>query len=232
MEPDRTPIAGPTTVGPGPVERAVVWGGFPLLGTGAGWLLKAGADWAAGLPWVPFQGPLRLLASVPEPLATLVVLTLGLIAGLAVAFLAEREYVTAEVTDRQVLVRRGSWSRLVARESIAGVFVDGKQLVLLGHGTEEIVRRAGDLDADRLAAAFLAHGYPWLPDGDPHRDEYRRWVDGTPDLPPGADAILRARATALDKGDDDDTAELRDELTRLGIAVRDDRKRQYWRRTS
>ncbi len=85
----------------------------------------------------------------------------------------------------------------------------------------------------RLQAAFVTHGYTWLA-GDPHADEYRLWVEDTPDLPPGADALLGARARALGKGGDgkDDAAELRAELAKIGVVVREEKKRQYWRRAA
>jgi hypothetical protein len=70
-----------------------------------------------------------------------------------------------------------------------------------------------------------------VPGGDPHKDEYRRWVEDLPDLPAGADAVLKARARALDRGDKEDAAQLRLELGKLGIVVRDEGKRQFWRRT-
>lgn len=50
-----------------------------------------------------------------------------------------------------------------------------------------------------------------------------------PGLPDGADALLKARAAALTKGDKDDATELRAELARLGVVVRDEKKRQFFR---
>jgi hypothetical protein len=222
---------GATVVGPEPLERGLVWVGFPLLGAVAGWLLKSAAAWAASLPWVPFQGPLELLASVPDPWATAGSLALGVAAGLAVAVLAERDYVRVAVADDQVTIAHGGSSRQVPRASTAAVFLDAKQLVLLGRSTEELARVGGDLpDAGRLEAAFRGHGYPWVAGGDPHSDQYRRWVEGLPELPAGADAIFRSRARALDRGDKEDAAQLRQELGRLGVVVRDEGKRQFWRR--
>lgn len=167
MEPTAGSGGDATVVAPAPVERALVWVGFPLIGAGAGWLLKALAGWATSLPWVPFQGPLELVASIPDPSATIGSLALGIVAGLVVAVLAERDYV--RVT--------------------------------------------------------------WVPGGDPHKDEYRRWVEDLPELPTGANAILRARAPALERGDTEDAAQLRRELGKLGIVVREEAKRQSWRRT-
>jgi hypothetical protein len=232
MEPGAKPGGGAVGVAPPPAERALVWVGFPLIGAAAGWLLKSLAEWATSLPWVPFQGPLELVASVPDPQATIGSLALGVAGGLVVAVLAEQDYVRVTVEDDQLTVTRGGSSRRVPRASVEAVFLDGKQLVLLGHETDEVVREGGDLpDAERLQAAFRAHGYPWVPGGDPHKDEYRRGVEDLPDLPAGADAVLKARARALDRGDKEDAAQLRLELGKLGIVVRDEGKRQFWRRT-
>jgi hypothetical protein len=68
MEPAATSGGGATVVALPPVERALVWVGFPLIGGGAGWLLQWLAGWATALPWVPFKGPLELVALVPDPM--------------------------------------------------------------------------------------------------------------------------------------------------------------------
>jgi len=54
-------------------------------------------------------------------------------------------------------------------------------------------------------------------------------VEDLPGLPEGAGALLRARAQALEKRKDREVAELRRELGRLGVVVRDEKRRQYWR---
>jgi hypothetical protein len=225
------PAPGPTVVAESSWRRVLVWIGLPLLGFPAGWLLKSVAGWVASLPWVPFQGPFELVASVPEPHATIGALAIGGLAGLVLATLAALDRLTVTVADDQVAFARGGVSRAVERPLVSAVFVDGKQLVLLGPATEELTREEFDLESERLRSAFVAHGFPWRADGDPHRDEYQRWVDDVPDLPAGAHVLLRARARALDKGDGDEEAQLRADLARLGVVVRDEAKRQYWRRS-
>jgi len=111
---------------------------------------------------------------------------------------------------------------------VAAVFLDGKDLVVLGPDTAELARERTDHGADRLRGAFEAHGYRWC-DADPHRDAFQRWVDGMPGLEQHAQAVLRARRTALEAKDTDDGAELRAELARLGVVVREEGHRQYWR---
>lgn len=219
-----------TTVAQSGLVNTSVWVGFPVVGACLLWLVVLLADWVASLPWAPMRGPFRLVSSIPEPHATVGALAIGLVGGLVVSFLAAQERLTVDVADDRVVFTRGNGTTSeFDRTRISGVFLDGKKVVLLGLNGEELTRQDSDLEADDLANAFQSHGYPWLPDGDPHRDEYRRWVEGVPGLPPGADALLRVRAEALRKRDHEDAAQLREELGKLGVVVREERKRQFWR---
>lgn len=204
---------------------------FPPLGGVCGWLLGLLVDWVASWPGGPFHGAFELADKIPEPYAAVAFVILGVTAGLWLVYEAEKDWLTVTVAAGQVtLARRGS-EREIARGSVSAVFRDGKRLVLLGPDTEELARERCDLDVDRLRAAFVAHGFPWR-DGDPYAGEYRRWVADAPELPAGANALLKARARALAKGERDDAAELREELAKIGIVVRDENKRQSWRISS
>ncbi|TQN28484.1 hypothetical protein FHX37_3829 [Haloactinospora alba] len=229
--PAAPPSSTTTFVGTPVGHLPLVRFGLPLLGTGLGWAAKPVADWTAALPWAPMQGPFILLASFPDPHAKLACAVLGTLAGLVAAWFADRRYIRASVGDSRLTLTRGETTRTVPRSSVGAVFPDGGQVVVLGHRTEERVRIAGALDTRHLGSALLAHGYPWRADGDPHADEYRRWVPDLPGLPDGADALFRARQRALRGSDGEDAEELRAELARLGIVVRDEGRRQYWRRS-
>ncbi|WP_460526721.1 YqeB family protein [Flindersiella endophytica] len=213
-------------------EAALVWAGFPIVGAGLAWLLQSLAGRLVSLPWVPFEGPLRLIDEIPEPQATIGALIVGALAGLAFAAWGAREYVTVTVDNDQITTKQGDSTRVVGRGSVTAAFVDGKQLVLLDRSSKELLRQRGDLpNAKRLRAAFGAHGYPWR-DADPFQDAYKRWVVDSPDLPAEAHALLKARARAVENDDRDDADELRDELSKLGVVVRDRDKRQSYRRTT
>ncbi|MFG1775945.1 hypothetical protein ACGFIG_05890 [Micromonospora sp. NPDC049048] len=220
----------PTVVDGGTAELALLWGGFPVLGAGAGWLLARSAGWIGELPWAPFQRLFELVAGLPEAQAGLGGAALGVLGGLVVAAIGTAERLTIAVDSERARLRRGSTTREVGRRQVHAVFPDGGHLVLLGRDGDELAREKSDLSAARLAAAFRAHGWPWT-DADPHRDAYRRWVPDLPGLPPGADALLRARQRALDKDRTGEARELRAELARTGVVVRDDHTRQYWRLT-
>jgi hypothetical protein len=202
------PADGATRVGPERGERILVWAGFPAAGAMLGGLLWWLSDWLSSLRWRPVRKLFKLLDFLSDPLGLFGLALVGVVLGVLVALMAEGEYVTVAVEDDQVVCTRDGDSRTVPRTAVSGVFVDD----------------------GRLAAAFLKHGYPWLPEGDPHRDEYRRWVPDASDLPPGADAFLTARDRALKSNDKEEVTQLREELGRLGVVVRDDKKkRQFWR---
>jgi hypothetical protein len=208
--------------------RAAAWLGLAAVGAGLGWLLTLVADWVAGLTWAPLQGPFELVAGLPEPHATIGALVVGALAGLVLAGFVDQEALTVRVSRTEVRLSRPGTTRIVDRPTVATAFLADERLVLLGRGSEELAREPCHLPKARLAAAFTGHGIAWA-DADPYADAYRRWVPETPDLPPGANALFAARERALKAGDTHDVEELRAELARLRVVVRDEAKRQYWR---
>jgi hypothetical protein len=209
--------------------RAAVWTGLPAAGA----VLLLGVDRLADvvvrLPWAPMRGPFRLVQDLPEPQATIGALALGAIAGLILAWFVDAESLTVRLSGRAVVLTRPGVTRTVPRPDVAVAFRDNDKLVLLGHTGRELAREPSHLSVERLAAAFRSQGIAWS-GRDPYADAYRRWIPDSPDVPADANAVFAARQEALRTGDDRDLTELREELARLGFVVRDDRKRQYWRR--
>ncbi|TXL86918.1 hypothetical protein [Streptomyces sp. IB2014 016-6] len=202
---------------------------FAAIGAVVGWLVKLLANWLVTLRWAPMKGPAELLNSIPEPWLTVLGVTAGVLLGVFVAFIALHEALTVRLTDTHVTLTIRDESQELGRADVGPVFLDGKFLVLLGLHAEEMAREPCDLPAAELAAAFTAHGYTWAAE-DPHKSDFRLWVPDTPGLPVGANALMSARATAMRKtGTEEDVRALRGELNRLGLAVRDEKKRQYWR---
>lgn len=230
-EPDRDPQGGNRlTVLSEPVWSTVcVYLVFMLAGAGVGWLAALLADWLITLPSAPLREPAQLVASIPAWLLPAV----GSATGVTLGLVAHHEQLVIHLSDDRVALTRKGREEEFSHDAIATVFRDGKQLVLLGHDGTELTRQDCDLNADRVAGAFTEHGYAWA-DTDPHRDEFRRWVPDTPDLPEGANALLKARQDSLERKDtsDDDLHELRDELARLGVVVRNEKRRQYWRQAA
>ncbi|TDC84158.1 hypothetical protein [Actinomadura sp. 7K507] len=197
-----------------------------LGGAGVGWLVGLLADWLVTLPWAPMQGPAELVGSIPA----VVLPAVGLLAGLVLGSVAQFEQLVVRLgKDDVVLTRKGRQQRF-AREDVATVCRDGKQLVVLGPDGGELARHECGLDFGRVAAAVTEYGYLWA-DADPYEDDFRLWVPGLPGLTEGANALLKARQKSLEDkgGDDDDVQALREELSRLGVVVKDEKKRQHVR---
>ena len=203
--------------------RALAWFGLPVCGAALMLLVVA----VAGQEWLP--GPFALVRRMPDLVAEWVLPAVGAVVGLVLAAMADQESLTVRFTGAEVLLTRPGHRRAVPRGDIAVAFPDRDRLVLLGRTGRELAREPSHLSARRLRDAFAAHGVAWA-DEDPYLAAYRRWVPDLPDLPATANALLAARQKALSRGDDDEVRDLRDELGRLGYVLRDDRKRQYWRR--
>ncbi|MEF7439528.1 DUF308 domain-containing protein [Paenibacillus lautus] len=209
-------------------DRMLVWAVPPLLGAVVGWFLPAIADWATGLAWVPFQGPLELIASIQGPWVVIVTAVVGLLAGTVLSHLAIKESLAVRLSDMEITLRIHEAERTFRREEVSAAFMDGKQLVLLGNEGEELYREKPEAKRETVAEAFMRHGYSWR-DRDPFADHYVRWVADTPGLTPSMNALFLLREKAIENDDQEDAADLRRELSKLGITVRDDGKRQYWR---
>jgi hypothetical protein len=211
--------------------RALVWTGVPAAGAALLLGLDRLADLLVRLPWAPMRGPAQLVQNIPEPQATIGALVLGAIAGLILAGLVDAESLSVRFSGREVVLHRPGVTRAVPRAEAAVAFRDKDKLVLLSRTGRELAREPCHLPAKRLAAAFRSQGIAWS-ERDPYADAYRRWIPNSPDVPADANAVFAARQEALKSGDERDITELREELNRLGFVVRDDHKRQYYRRVA
>jgi hypothetical protein len=225
--------AGQTTIGHSAADKLLLYGGLPLAGLALGFFLPRIADWA-----VEQDCPLELISRWDGWWVVAICTVLGVAAGVFLAAMALDETLKVTVTNTDVEFLKHSKTTRVPRSQVALAFLDGKDIVLQDSRSAELARERHDefkSDGNKLIpAAFRAHGYPWSDAGDPHADKFRRWVEDDPELSPAANAVLRARAKAFDQGDKGkaDLRELRDEVAKLGIVVRDEDKKQYWRAVS
>lgn len=222
-------MSEPTELGYGRVGQALFLVVPAVVGAALGWGLLALLGWLLGLPWIPFRGPLQLVDSIPDQVALPVLIGLGVIAGTFFGTYALKDEPFVTVGDDQVRLKRGEADRRLPRTAVDAVFLDGKNLVLLAGDGNELAREKVDHPAATLAEAFTRHGYPWR-DADPRAGDFRLWTDTAQGLPPGAGALLGIRARALKDGKSADAADLRAELVNLGVVVRDEGGKQYWRR--
>lgn len=225
-----------TVIGHSTGDKVVLFGGLPLVGLVLGFFLPRIADWATGREWVPFQGPLKLVAAWDGWWVVAICVAIGVIAGVLLAGMALDDTLKVTITNQSVEFLKNQKTVTVPREKVAVAFLDGKEIVLQDPSSRELAREKHDQlksEAKQIPGAFRTHGYPWSDAGDPHESEFRRWVEDEPDLPPAVNAVLKVRSKAFDQGDKGkaDLRELRAEITNLGYTVKDKDKKQYWRPT-
>lgn len=217
-----------TIVGLSSSDKFLLWVGPPIAGLVIGWFIPRIAKWAISLAWVPFKGPLELIASLHGSWVVFLTTCIGLIAGFGLTYIAFKESLVISVSDKDVHLKINEVEETFVKEDISVAFLDGKQLVLLGTLGEQIFREKHESTGDKVAEAFIKHCYPWA-QADPFIDQYKRWVPDLPELTPSANALLKARDRALQKGEKENVKDLHREIAKLGITVRDEEKRQYWR---
>lgn len=210
-------------------ERTVILIGFPIIGALIGWALGPVADWASGIDQLPFGAVTGAIASWDSPWAVVMMIAVGAAAGGGFALYAIHDTVKVLIGPTSLQLTRADKTSTYARDEIDAIFVESKQLVVLDQQSAELAREPFDADPQNLASALRHRQYPWS-DADPYASAYRRWLDGAPELTDSENFVLRTRQKALEGDDNDDLADLRHELTRLGLVVRDDGHRQYWRR--
>jgi hypothetical protein len=225
-----------TVIGHSTGDKVVLFGGLPLVGLVLGFFLPRIADWATRRAWVPFQGPLKLIAAWDGWWVVAICVAIGVIAGVLLAGMALDDTLKVTITNQSVEFLKNQKTVTVPREKVAVAFLDGKEIVLQDPSSRELAREKHDQlksEAKQIPVAFRTHGYPWSDAGDPHESEFRRWVEDEPDLPPAVNAVLKVRSKAFDQGDKGkaDLRELRAEITNLGYTVKDRDKKQYWRPT-
>lgn len=200
----------------------------PVIGSILGYFLPRVATWAASQAWIPAHGAFELVASWSQWWVRYALAGVGV--GLGIAFVAFALYDTLKVVVAEsgiTLTEQGE-SREVDASEAATVFLDGKELVVLDGSSRQLVRAPIEEKPATVEQVFRSHGYCFV-DGDPYRELYHLWVPDSPSLPAEANAVMRARAMALSKKSSVDARDLRLELDRIGVVVRDVKSKQYWR---
>ena len=218
----------PTLLNFSKTDKVIIWLGFPLIGLVFGWFLPSIAKWGISLPWVPFEGPLKFVASFNGAWVSMITMLLGLIAGLVLIFVSFHESLKISIYDDNVLFKLRDDEIIVNKKDISLVFIDKKQIVLLGDDEKELFRCTQELNESKVGAAFINHNYRWS-DTDPFINDFKTWVQDAPDLSPAANALLKARKIAIEDGDDEEVFQLAKELWKLRVSVKEKKKRQYYR---
>lgn len=182
-----------TIIGITKTAKCLLYGTLAIIGLLIGYFFHQLAKWALSLPWIPLEGPLRLVTSFHGSPVKFITALLGLIAGIWFAHSIMKLLLTVQITNDSVALMKGKHVQTINSEDIALVFIDHKRLVLLGTDGYELAREEIDEKPKIIEQAFKKHHYLWSAEGDPFKDKFRRWVPESPALSPSAHAILKAR---------------------------------------
>lgn len=218
-----------TVIGLAPIERILILIVPPIVGLILGYFIPPIAHWAADLPWFPFQDYLQIIANIQEKWAVIITTILGLFAGVWLTVAAITDSLEITVTEDEVKLKIKGVTQSYSKSDIAQVYLDGKQLVLLGINGLECAREPYESTPANIEKIFVKYRYPWF-SGVPQESAYRLWMEDALDLSASLNVLLKAREEALHRKDEESAAEIRLALGKLGITVRDKGRFQYWRK--
>lgn len=200
-----------------------------MLGVGAAFILGPVVNWLVGLVG-DAPGPLRLAAALPMQWAIPLLVAAGMSLGVWMGRQWQKDIGTVVLSAQGMTIQRDGADRYVAREQVAGVFIDSADLVLSDQATHELLRTPIEqMLAPRLRAEFARLGYPWQGATNPHENQFVTWVDGAGSLDSQTHGLLRVRQRALADKQYGAADDARDELRDLGITIRDRNRRQQYR---
>ncbi len=130
------------------------------LGAGVAALLPVAARWVEERG-VPFPGILQLLASFDSDWLVWGRPVIGLVVGVVAALLITHSEPALTVSTDSVLVEKGDSRRRIKREDVAGVYRDGKKLVIETEQGRRLYEGGVEGRRDLVRAAFVDRGYPW-----------------------------------------------------------------------
>lgn len=145
-----------------PADRVWVILLFAGGGIALGLLLPLLLRWSADLPWMPFEGPLRLAGSFDDAwmISARPLLGAALGAGLGLWVVVDTPILHLGAED--ITVRQhGEVVRVIPRDKVDAVHRRGGKVVI--ESAAGRVLFSGDVEGgkDAVARAFVEAGYPW-----------------------------------------------------------------------
>lgn len=161
VSPGGTP--GVETVG-GFDRQARLWVAvmFGLGGAAVGAVLPFLTRVAADMPWVPFEGPIRLLGSFDQQWLVVGRPSLGLVAGLAFAAWVVVNAPVLHLSHDSIQVKRhGAIERVIDRSKVDAVYQRRSRVVIETKEGRRLFDDDIEGDSAGVRAAFVRLGYPW-----------------------------------------------------------------------
>lgn len=199
-----------------------------IVGGVIGWFMPIIADWLLKLPVVPLEIVVKLIAASNSFWVSIVTTIIGIVVGVLLTLIIFDETLEVTVSRDNLQLKLGDKVVTIAKKDISAIYLENKQLIILGQYSMELYREVIESKKDTIREAFQNYQYPWT-EKDPFESEYQRWVLGHPDFPEKISAFLYAREHALKENKKKEAKHLRVDLAKLGAVIRDEKGVQYVR---
>ncbi|MFS8048208.1 hypothetical protein [Rhizobium sp. BR 314] len=125
-------------------------------------LLPKSAVWAlANLPWVPWDGPLKLLITGEQMLTRWGVAAIGAVLGVLSGVLIIHDEPIITISSSELLVHKGGKRHRFARAQVKAVGIINRHLVIRDHSNVELLYVKID-QRGKIEAALRARDWPQL----------------------------------------------------------------------
>lgn len=221
-------------------EKIIWYVIFSVGGMTLGYFFTRIVHWLIDLEWfmkwigdsntfVFLMNLLEKIQSFTGDWSSVLLSVIGLLCGLFLVHWLMEQNISIKMTDATVTVQNKLLNMEILRKDIQHVFLDNGELVIVGFSGHELLREPHDTSKHKIEQAFNKHGYPWRSEGDPYKDHYQLWFEDSPDLLIPENALMKAREKAIENDDEEAMRDLKSELAKLNIVVRDEDGLQYWR---
>ncbi|MFF3103422.1 YqeB family protein [Viridibacillus arvi] len=209
-------------------DKLFLWLMLPLIGLVIGYFLPPISEWASKLEWVPFQGPFKLVASLNAGWVIFATMAFGLLAGIILTLLIYDEILNIYISEDTLVFKIGKVEMKFLKDDISYIYIDHKDLVVIGHEGQEIFRYKKEISTKILKEELGELGYLFK-DGNPYKEQFKKWVPGLTDLSLEADALLKAREMMLKNDNSEEVLQIAIELWKLHVSVKEIEAKQYYR---
>lgn len=145
-----------------------------ILGGLIGWFIPVIVDWVLTLPIVPMEKLFLLIASFNSMWVSIVAALIGIIVGIMLTFIIFDENLEVTISDKNLHLKLGDKADTIEKKDISAIYMENKQLIILGQYSEELYREVIETKKDTVREAFKHYQYPWK-EKDPFDSDYQRW---------------------------------------------------------
>lgn len=220
-----------TVLGLTKVDKVIILLFFIVIFGLSGWFIPVIANALLNFEIIPYIKIVEFIASFEHTKTSIIATIIGVIIAVIFAIAIIVESLKVTITPQNIMLTVKDKTETIDKKEISAIFMDKRELVILGPHSNELYREEFDVKKAKVKEAFQYYRYPWY-DEDPYIDEYERWVKDHPDFPEKINALLKARQVALEDDETDEAKQLRRDLAKLGVVIKDKKKAQYVRMTN